>query len=126
MPRPRTPLDKARATGQDQKNKGRYSARSEPEGLKPLGEPSEFMNEAEAGVWEGFKKEFPWLKESDRCLLEIACKLRGTMISGGGLNISALAQLRMCISSMGGSPSDITKITIPNGEKEDPAAKFFN
>ncbi|KKJ75436.1 hypothetical protein WH95_18520 [Kiloniella litopenaei] len=126
MPNHRTPLAKARATGQDRKNKGRFENRSEPDGIVPLGEPSEFMNDDERGIWEGFKKDFPWLAASDRVLMEIACVLRCKLINREEMTNAEINQLRMCISAMGGTPADRTKITIPDGKTRDPADSFFN
>lgn len=126
MANPRTPLAKARATGQDQKNKGRFVDRSEPENIETLGEPSEFMNDAEKGIWEGFKRDFPWLMASDRVLLEIACIIRCKLINREPMTNAEVNQLRMCVSSMGGTPADRTKITIPDGKTKDPADSFFN
>jgi len=34
--------------------------------------------------------------------------------------------LRSCIAQMGGNPSDISKVTVPDEESEDPTEAYFN
>lgn len=77
-------------------------------------------------AWASFQKELPWLMESDRTLVEIAAVLRARLMSGEEVGVQALGQLRMCISAMGGTPADRSKVAVPDGEDEDPEDKFFN
>ena len=65
MSRPRTPLAKAIATGEAQKRPGRFGSRREPK-VVPLGRPSPRLTDAEKKHWAAFKRELPWLMESDQ------------------------------------------------------------
>lgn len=125
MANPRTPTAKAKITGAAQKNPKRFEGRADPN-LPNLGSPSIWMDEPQKKAWEAFKKEFPWLTEADRTLVEIACNLRGRLISGEEVGVQALGQLRMCVSAMGGTPADRSKVTLPDGGEEDPDEKWFN
>jgi len=42
------------------------------------------------------------------------------------MGISALAQLRLCLSAMGATPVDRSKVTMPEGKKPDPLEEFLN
>ena len=126
MPRPRTPRAVADATGAADKNPQRFRARSEPK-VASLGDYPEWMLcKYERSAWEGFKREMPWLAESDRSVVEIAARLRGRLIKDPDMGVNALAQLRLCLQAMGGTPSDRSKVGAPDEESDDPADQFFN
>lgn len=125
MPNPRTPTAKAKITGTARKNPKRFAQRAEPNGV-PLGEPSDWMGGEQRVAWAAFTKEFPWLNESDRTLVEIASCLRARLMSGEEVGVQALGQLRMCVSAMGGTPADRSKVMVPDGEEADPSERFFN
>jgi hypothetical protein len=124
MARPRTPLAKAFATGEAQKRPGRYRDRKEPRSPE-LGRPTAFLDEMQRRCWAAFKKEIPWLRESDRALVEGACVLRAKAWAGT-LSADGWAQLRLCISAMGGTPTNRTKIQTPDDAEYDPAEAFLN
>lgn len=73
-----------------------------------------------------FASEMPWLARSDRTLVEVASKLRARMMTDPEMGVNALAQLRLCLSAMGGTPADRSKVSAPDDEDEDPAAEFLN
>jgi hypothetical protein len=127
MPRPRTSLAKARATGQDIIHATRFKQRKEPESNGPLGPPPNWMTKKDQrDSWETFRVEIPWLNKSHRCLTAIACIARADLISGGELNVRMLTLLRQCLGSMGATPSDASKITLPDEETTvDSADKYF-
>ncbi len=125
MPQPRTPLAKAKVTGADIKHPERFSKRREPKS-KPLGDPSPHLDETQTKCWEAFKQECPWLLEADRTLMETASNLRARLWNEPGIGVNAIAQLRMCLGAMGGTPADRSKVTVPDGEEEDPSEKYFN
>jgi translation initiation factor IF-3 len=77
-------------------------------------------------AWQAFKAELPWLKESDRVLVEIAATIRGRLMAGEDVGVSALNQLRMCAAQMGATPADRSKIAVPDEPEEDPSDRFFN
>lgn len=126
MPRPRVPGAKAKATGADVLHPSRFKDRTEPKST-PLGAPSDVLSDDERRCWESFKREMPWLMESDRTLVEVACRLRARMWGDPNMGVQALAQLRMCVSAMGGTPSDRSKVTSPDDDgSDDPGAAYFN
>ena len=129
MAHPRTPKEKADITGQSQKNKKRYENRSPPKAVSTLGEPSEFLKDGtQREAWEAFKKELPWLKESDRGLVELASVLRASFWESPiDFGVNRMNQLRMIYSSMGGSPADLSKVYSSDDEdNQDPLGEFIN
>lgn len=125
MANPRTPVGKARVTGADMSHPGRHKSRKEPKG-SGLGKPSPFLDEFGVKAWEGFKQELPWLAESDRALVEIASSVRGRLLAGEDVGVTALSMLQSILSKMGGSPADRSKVSVDDGEEEDPAESYFN
>src|SRR3954465_9198772 len=125
MPRPPTPREKARITGADRNHPSRFARRSAPH-TAPLGEPPNWMNHGQRVAWDQFRREIPWLMESDRALVEIASYLRARLMSGEEVGVSALNQLRMCAAQMGATPADRSKVTLADEPDDDPADRFFN
>lgn len=125
MPRPRTPAALAKVTGADALHPGRHAARKDP-ATAPLGAAPKRLSEIEREAWASFADEMPWLRRSDRTLVEVAAKLRARLMTDPDMGVNALAQLRMCLSSMGGTPADRTKVGAPDDEGEDPADAFLN
>lgn len=125
MPKPRSPLAKAKATGQADKHPERFKNRKQPKSKK-LATPPTWMNKHEKKAWNSFKKELPWLCESDRAHMEIVCKIRGKLISGDEVGIQALNALRSAIAQMGGNPSDRSKIEYEDNKEEDASEAYFH
>ena len=126
MAKPRNPLGKARVEGRDKINAGRFKGRSEPKSHGPLGDPPEWMGGEQRQVWKTFQKEIPWLTESHRGLVEIATTIRTRLTLGEDVGVQALNLLRQCLGQMGATPSDASKITVPDGDEEDPDDALFN
>ena len=104
--------------GRHDVNPGRYN-RNEP-AADALGDPPEWLNETQAEAWHGFKSELPWLNHSHRCLVDIASILRARLQSGQEMGTKALSLLRLCLSSMGATPADASKISwAPEEEPDD-------
>jgi len=122
--RRRTPLAKAAATGRTTINPGRYAARREPYS-DPLANPSPCLDELERKAWGALMQEIGWLTEADRCLMEIACKLRAS-IWRREADTRTIAQLRMCLSSMGATPVDRSKMNALPHSEPDPSDEFLN
>jgi hypothetical protein len=127
MPRPRTPLAKAKATGRTLHDPKRFENRKEPKSTGPLGSPPKWMtNPGQREAWETFADELPWLNHSHRSLVGIASEIRGKLISGDEVSVNGLNLLRLCLGQMGATPVDSSKITLPEQEDEpDPADKYF-
>ncbi|SKA31067.1 hypothetical protein SAMN05428963_113111 [Consotaella salsifontis] len=71
-------------------------------------------------AWETFVREVPWLNGSHRSFLEIAATIRGRLMVGDDVGVQALNLLRQCLGQMGATPSDASKVAIPDdGEEKD-------
>lgn len=128
MPRPRTPLAKAKATGRTIHDPKRFGSRKEPKGLAPLGDPPKWMvKKHQIEAWETFTDELPWLNRSHRTLVAIACDLRGKLMAGEELSVNAMNLLRLLLSQMGGTPVDASRVTLSDDEDNEPDAssKYF-
>jgi hypothetical protein len=125
MARKRIPLELARATGRTKKDPARFAGRSDPRTGR-LGAASPWLSAEQAAVWGLFLAEFPWLEESDRCLVEIATVLRARLLTGEDIGASGLNQLRLCVGAMGGSPTDRAKVTMVEQPDDDPLDGYFN
>ena len=96
-----------------------------------MGAPSDWMADRKfyLKAWEAFKNEFPWLKESDRGVIELATSLRAAFWENPAeFGVNRMNQLRLIYSSLGGTPADLTKVYSPeqDGEDEDPINHFLN
>ncbi|KQM88646.1 hypothetical protein ASE67_02580 [Sphingomonas sp. Leaf23] len=56
--------------------------------------------------------------ESDRALVEIASSVRGRLLAGEDVGVTALSMLQSILSKLGGSPADRSKVALPDDEKE--------
>jgi hypothetical protein len=119
MPKPRQPLARAFITGDAIKNPKRYRGRSNPT-VVPLGRPSPHLDATARLCFEAFKRELPWLAESDRALVECAADLRSVLLDGY-FCLQTINALRLCLSAMGATPGDRTKIAVPDGPAPDPS-----
>jgi hypothetical protein len=98
-------------------NAGRYK-RNEPTAAV-IGDPPSWMAEIQGEAWRDFAAELPWLNRSHRCLLEVACILRARLQSGGDVGTKALSLLRLCLSSLGATPSDASKVSWSPRDQDD-------
>lgn len=131
MARPRTPKQRAKATGRDQHDKGRFDGRNEPEVAAPLGDAPDWITDSEKSMsltaWNTIRDEIPWLNSSHRGLVEIAATIRGRMIAGVDVGVQAMNLLRQALGQMGATPADASKAgAAPGGEKTDPADQYFD
>jgi hypothetical protein len=128
MPRRRTPMAKAKVTGQDKNHASRFKNRKEPAVTAPLGKPPKWMKKAtQLEAWQTFADELPWLNHSHRSLVEIASEIRGRQMAGDELSINGFNLLRLCLGQMGATPVDASKVTLPEADDDDkdPANKYF-
>lgn len=124
--RPRLPQEVAKITGAVGKNAGRFKGRSAPK-VKSLGPAPKRFTPEQVEIWDEFNADFPWLGRSDRALVESAVVMRALLHElGADAPIALHAQMRLCLSSMGGTPVDRTKVSAPEEEDEDPADEFLN
>jgi len=124
MARPRTPRAKAAVEASDKKNPQRFKGRAEPEAKGPLGKPPIWLkdtaeNKAKS-AWLLFEHEIPWLTESHRMLVGMAANIQGRIMAGQEVGVQAMNLLRQMLGQMGATPSDASKITVPDaGEEKD-------
>jgi hypothetical protein len=121
MPRKRTPLAVAKATNSHPE---RYINRVEPP-VRPLGSPPKHLSDTERDVWQNFANEMPWLARSDRHIVAIASRL-SVLAERPGCPIGIYAQLRLCLSAMGGTPCDKTRVHWQVEAEVNPADEFLN
>lgn len=125
MPNARTPLHKASVTGAAAKNPGRYRDRTAAV-AGGLGNPSTFLTAHGVEAWHAFKAELPWLAESDRAFVEVCCGLRGRMLAGQDIGVTALSLLQSCLSKLGATPADRSRIAKPAEADAYPASRYFH
>ena len=126
MSRPRLPEQVAKVTGADRRSPGRFKGRKTPK-VKSLGPPPKRFTPEQAEIWKEFNDDFPWLGRSDRRTVGLAVLLQDQIDkSEGGLMVGEIAQMRMLLSAMGGTPVDRSKVTIGEDEDPDPADAFLN
>ena len=122
--RPRLPQDVAKITGAADKNAKRFKDRASPK-VKSLGPAPKAFTDEQREIWNEFNADFPWLGRTDRKLVGMACLLQDA-INAGDAPIAYFAQLRLMLSSMGGTPVDRSKVTMAEDTKPDPADEFLN
>ncbi len=122
MARPRTPRAKAVVEASDKKNPKRFKGRNEPKGDAPLGPPPKWVVDTDAikakSAWLLFQREIPWLTESHRMLVGMAANIQGRIMAGQEVGVQAMNLLRQMLGQMGATPSDASKITVPDGDEE--------
>jgi hypothetical protein len=114
-----------KAAGSIAKNPQLFRGRAEPKTV-PLGEPSPHLGANGRVAWFAFKSELPWLGESDRAIMEIACHVRGKLINGADMTAAELTLLRQTLSTLGATPADRSRIMTAEEQTQDPLADFFN
>jgi hypothetical protein len=127
MPRARTPKAKAVATGRVLHDPKRFRERTEPTIDTPLGKPPTWLKKnGEREAWATLSAEIPWLNSSNRTLVALACGILGRLIDGEEIGVKALNLLRQMLNSMGATPSDVSKVKMPEHEvPDDPSKKYF-
>jgi hypothetical protein len=125
MSRPRLPNEVARITGADKRSPGRFAGRSAPK-VRSLGNAPARFTEGQKEIWNEFNFDFPWLGRSDRRLVGLAVLLQSQIDDPAKENpVAVFAQMRMLLSSMGGTPIDRSRVTTTEAEAEDPSDEFL-
>lgn len=118
MARPRIPRAKAAIEARDKKDPQRFKNRKEPSAPGELGDPPEWMGGEQRLAWRTFQREIPWLNASHRGVVEIAVTIRARLMAGEECGVQALNLLRQCLGQMGATPSDASKVTLPDDDEE--------
>jgi len=124
MAKPRLPAIKAEVSGAAIKNAGRFSERKAPK-FRAVGEPFARMTEHQREAWDQFRDELPWLNNSHRALLEVACNVRARLASGDEVGINVLQTYSSILSKLAATPVDETKVAHGDEGDADPADRFF-
>jgi hypothetical protein len=121
--KPRIPRAKAALEARDKKNPQRFMGRKEPKSIGELGDPPSWLVDTDSNksksAWLLFKREIPWLTESHRMLVGLAANIQGRIMANQDVGVQALNLLRQCLGSMGATPSDASKVTLPEDDDED-------
>jgi len=117
MPAHRAPAAKAKVTGAALRNPKRHAQRSEPASAALGGAPAHLDLHAKR-AWARFRAELPWLTAADNALLEIAATVRGRMLAGEVPGTTALSMYQSVLSKLGATPTDRSKVNVPDEEEE--------
>lgn len=124
MPRPRTPLAKAEATGRTIHDPQRYRDRKEPTNA-PLGEPPRMVKTTlEREAWEALKRQGYWLTESHQGVAAVWCMLHARLVAGS-TDLKVMAQFLTYSRELGLTPASASKVHVPEDAQTDPADEFL-
>lgn len=125
MPRPRLPVAKAAVSGAAMAHPERHRDRKVPRGTRPIGDAYKSMTPGQVLAWEEFRAELPWLNSSHRALLQVACILRARLNDDSDIGVNQLQTYSAILSKLAATPTDESKVTMPDGDETDPADQFF-
>jgi phage terminase small subunit len=114
-------------TGAFQHNPSRMDCRiNEPVVDEGVGKPPTHLSKDEKKIWKELSKDVPWLAVSDRLALEMVCRLTTRMrtnpVDFTGSETSALTVL---VRTLGMTPSDRSRVSAPQKQKEDEWTKLL-
>lgn len=124
MSRPRKPTATLELNGAFAKNPNRR--RKDPATSGPVGDPPPSMDKKFHATWHELVWQAPVdvLRSRDRAVLEIAVRVLYAIRNSDKLEAALVSQLTKCLSSMGMTPSDASKVHAPHERKENPFAKY--
>jgi len=129
MPRPRTPLASAEASGAVDKNPKRFADRLEPVARGPLGAPPCILSTRHKMLWTQLVNRVPEgvLRAGDEYIVEITVRLYARLSSvEDPLKPVEIGHLRACLGSLGLTPEARTRVNGSNEpSQEDPLAINF-
>ena len=126
MPRARTPLAKAEATGRTIHDPQRFRDRKEPSS-GPLGEPPRMLKtKLELEAWEILRRRAgAWLRERDEPVAAVWCRLHASLTCGN-TDLKVYDRFLTYSRELGLTPSSASKVHVPDAEESDPADKYIN
>jgi hypothetical protein len=126
MARPRKPTAEMELKGAFKKDPKRR--RVDPKTSGPIGNPPPSMGLELHATWYELAEQAPIdvLRSADRALLELAARLlfRIRKMPLDALEPAVFGQLIKCLSAMGMTPVDRSKVHAPKEKDENPFAKF--
>jgi phage terminase small subunit len=114
MGRPRKPTSLLILNGSIDHDKKRYANRTlEPKPEGKLGTVPKYFSEDLKDIWRELTKQVPdgVLTGADRIILELTCRLTAKMREGS-ISTGETAQLISCLSRLGLTPADRSKVNI--------------
>ncbi|MDZ7709234.1 MAG: hypothetical protein U5K36_03405 [Roseovarius sp.] len=131
MPRPKTPIAKARLTGADGEatRTGSRTVPNPPTQGKPVGDPPAYMDKEAATAWRELARTLGWLEIEDRPAVESAAiaigQVRTLHKAGEVVTGALLSAMNTALGKLGASPADRSKVHVTDDdEADDPFAKF--
>jgi phage terminase small subunit len=129
MPRPRTPTNLLILNGGLAHDKKRYANRTtEPVPSGDIGPAPKHLSPAQKAIWKELLKQVPdgVLTNADRIIFELACRLTHKMRTEEFTSSNA-AQLVSCLSRLGLSPADRSKVQVDpsKGQQALPPSPFL-
>jgi hypothetical protein len=120
MARPRTPsaiLELKGAFKKDPQRKEQRSQEPRPQGI--IGDPPLFFDVERASIWHEIISQVPdgVLTNADRIILELTCSLVHGLRQGSSER-GDLSLLKSCLASLGMTPADRSKISVPKQAEE--------
>lgn len=116
--RPRLPQSVAESSAAVIKDPQRFKDRAKPD-VAPIGKAPAHLSKAVRKAWDMIVSEIPWLAEADRAVVEAAAYLRSRLMTEPDCPVNVIAQLRLCMSSLGATPVDRTKVAVADDAEED-------
>ena len=123
MPRPRLSLLQAIATGAAKTNPARFRDRFAPS-LPPVGPAPDWLNSTQRQAWGMFTDELPHLCSADRCILEVASRLRARLILEQDPPVQVMGLLRQILSQLGCTPATRARLAPPAAPDEPETIHF--
>jgi hypothetical protein len=130
--RPPLPLAVAIANGAITNHPERFAGRVETQEAldnMPLGmvSPEIMVDPRLVAIWSSFLRECPWLRESDRTVIEIACHCRAALYhavqNGEAADEKTLNLLLRVLSSIGATPTTVHKVLPPKSKESEKKVK---
>lgn len=118
MPAHRLPALKAKVTGAEGKNPGRFKGRADPK-VAAVGKPPAHLSASAKREWMKFVRRMPWLVASDEAMLGIAAMIQGQLVDREDVGVAKLNLFQSVLSKLGASPTDRTKVTLPDDEEDE-------
>jgi len=118
---------KADVTGYSDKHPERFRQKSAiPATSRPLGEPYDWLKPEAQEAWMDLRDNLPWLNRSHRAIVGLTAYLAGRLRLGA-LPDSGANLLRLCLGSLGATPTDFAKVgwAPPDEEEDDLGGEFF-
>jgi hypothetical protein len=119
--RNRKPTQELEQSGAFEKDPQRRRDReNEPVPAGPLGDPPEYLSPAAQSVWHELAGQVPEgvLTIADRFLVEIVCRQMARLRAGEELRAAETNQIISCLSRMGLTPADRSRVSVPKPPEE--------